>query len=217
MDYPNQWRRRIEVRVMEISPDDRDFEEIFGSLQPGLVLVVCSPKSLRTLRSFCCSLKQAALRRGSDAMLLQCNSSMDFETIGNQIVEHGTRGVRVFLLNRFDDPTPGAIVTRLKCNKGFDGLDGSIQAGIAGMLQDVAASNGFTLLVTTVAKKERQIIARRTARILGKEQGVLIALEQPRIGDDWYSATVTSGPVEKHYGPLYYMGTAPDSQHNSNK
>jgi len=63
--------------------------------------------------------------------------------------------------------------------------------------------------MTTVAEKESQIVKRRAARILGEEQGVFIALERPRISDDWYDATVTTGATEKSYGPLDFVSECP--------
>src|ERR1022692_3073037 len=52
-----------------MSQDDKDFEEIYQSLTPGLVIAACSPESghvAQMLRSFCFSLKGAAIRCGSD-------------------------------------------------------------------------------------------------------------------------------------------------------
>ena len=193
-----------------MAPDDGCFDGVFQSLRPGVVLVACSPKSLQTLRSFCFSLKGAALRSGSDATLIHCETPISWESVGIQIAKHGALGIRVFLLNRFEDPTPASIIARLKCEPGLDGLDGSIQAKLAGMLQEMAVGNGITLVVTTIAQEEGQLIARRTARMLGNEQGVFIALEQPRIGDDWYSATVTTGENEQRYGPLYFVTECPE-------
>jgi hypothetical protein len=108
----------------------------------------------------------------------------------------------VFLVNRFDDTNPASIITRLNNERGFDRLDGSIQTDIAEILQQMAVYNACTIVLTTIAQTEDQICARRVARILGQEQGAFIALDGGDITDDWYSATVTTGAVEKRYGPL---------------
>jgi hypothetical protein len=134
---------------------------------------------------------------------------INWEAVGAQIAEHGGRGIRVFLINRFEDPSPASLIVRLDSERGLDGLDGSIDHNIAETLQQTALANNCTFVMTTVAGKERQIRERRIARFLGKEQGVFIALEQDRIGDDWYSATVTMGAVEHRYGPLSFVSECP--------
>lgn len=193
-----------------MSPDDNQFEEIYRSLAPGLVIAACSPKSMITLRSFCFSLKGAAIRCGSDVMLYTGGAApIDWEAVGAQIQEHGNRGVRVFVINRFEDPSPASVITRMKAGHGFDRLDGSIEHNLAGILHQAALGSKITLLVTTVAEKESQIVKRRAARILGQEQGVFIALERPRLSDHWYSATVTTGATERSYGPLDFVAECP--------
>jgi hypothetical protein len=193
-----------------MSRDDKEFEEIYQSLAPGLVIVACSPKSLRTLRSFCFSLKGAAIRCDSDAILVSTGGTrINWEAVGAQIVEHGSQGIRVFLINRFEDPSPASVIVRLNSERGLDGLDGSIDHNIAETLQQTALANNCTFVVTTVAGKERQIRDRRVARLLGKEQGVFVALEHARMDDDWYSATVTAGENEKSYGPLGFVSECP--------
>ena len=188
-----------------ISPDNGDFEQIFQALSPGLVLVTCSVESLRTLGSFCSSLTVAATRCGSHAANVSpVTPRINWEAVGNQIAEQGSRGVRVFLINRFSDTTPAGVLARINSEPGFDGLDGSIHSDIAEMLQKMAVGNACTLVLTTPATKEDQISERRVARILGRESGMLIALDQGGLLEDWYSATVTTEANEKRYGPLYF-------------
>jgi hypothetical protein len=180
--------------------DDEDFEEIYQSLTPGLVIVACSAKSLISmLRSFCYSLKGAAIRCGSDAVIFT-GSPIDWEVVGTQMIEeHRTRGIRVFLINRFEDFSPANVTVRLGHFRGFDTLDGSIDADYAKLVQQSALAWNVTILVTTIAGKESQIQDRKIARWEGKEQGVFIGLVHNRLSDDWYSATVTTGATEKSY------------------
>jgi hypothetical protein len=100
--------------------DDEDFEEIYQSLTPGLVIVACSAKSLISmLRSFCYSLKGAAIRCGSDAVIFT-GSRIDWEAVATQMIEeHRTRGIRVFLLNRFEDTSPANVTVRLGTSVGL--------------------------------------------------------------------------------------------------
>src|SRR5215471_17728402 len=96
-----------------MAPDDNDFETIFQSLNPGLALVAGSPKSLRTLRSFGFSLKCAAMRCGGDVTLVETVSPMNWEAVALQVAEFGARGVRVFVIDRFDDPSPSGVIARM--------------------------------------------------------------------------------------------------------
>jgi hypothetical protein len=180
--------------------DDKDFEEIYQSLTPGLVIVACSAKSLISmLRSFCYSLKGAAIRCGSDAVIFT-DSPIDWEAVGTQMIEeHRTRGIQVFLINRFEDTSPANVTVRLSHFRGFDTLHGSIDPDYAKLIQQSALAWNVTILVTTIAGKESQIQDRRIARWQGKEQGVFIGLVHNRLSDDWYSATVTTGATEKSY------------------
>lgn len=90
-----------------MSPDDKEFEQIYESLPSGLVVVTCAPKSLIALRSFCFSLKGASIRCGSNAIYFNGGYSVsEWETVGIQrlkdlIQEHSTRGIRMFLVSRF--------------------------------------------------------------------------------------------------------------------
>lgn len=207
-----------------MSQDDKDFEEIYQSLTPGLVIAACSPESghvAQMLRSFCFSLKGAAIRCGSDVMLYTGgDGAVDWADVGVQIQglviaacsaesgEHGARGIRVFVINRFDDPSAAGIILPVKANLSWDRLDGSIHHDIAEHLQQGAIGSKCTIIVTMIANDEGQIRDRRVARLLDKEQGVFIALDTD-IEDPWYSATVTTGASEKRYGPLYFVSECP--------
>ena len=201
-----------------MSRDDKDFEEIYQSLTPGLVIASCSAESGHTaqmLRSFCFSLKGAAIRCGSDVMLYTGgDGAVDWADVGVQIQEHGARGIRVFVINRFDDPSAAGIILPVKANLSWDRLDGSIDHDIAGILQEGAIGSKCTIIVTTIAGDEDQIRDRRVARILGKEQGVFIALDTGVL-DPWYSAMVTTGATERRYSPLYFVSECP--QRNSRR
>jgi len=59
---------------------------------------------------------------------------IDWEAVAAQIREHGPRGVRVFVINRFEDPSPANVITRLNSPRGFDRLDGSIDPNLAGII-----------------------------------------------------------------------------------
>ena len=195
-----------------MSPDNREFEKIYQSLTPGLVIAACSAESgfsAQMLRSFCFSLKGGAIRSGSDVMLYSGEGGpIDWEDVGIQIQEHGARGIRVFVINRFDDPSAAGIILPVKANLSWDRLDGSIHHDIAEHLQQGAIGSKCTIIVTMIANDEGQIRDRRVARLLGKEQGVFIALDTD-IEDPWYSATVTTGASEKRYGPLYFVSECP--------
>jgi hypothetical protein len=206
-----------------MSRDDKDFEEIYQSLTPGLVIASCSAESGHTaqmLRSFCFSLKGAAIRCGSDVMLYTSGDGpIDWADVGVQIQglviacsaesgEHGARGIRVFVIHRFDDPSAAGIILPVKANLSWDRLDGSIDHDIAGILQEGAIGSKCTIIVTTIAGDEDQIRDRRVARILGKEQGVFIALDTGVL-DPWYSAMVTTGATERRYSPLCFVSECP--------
>ena len=207
-----------------MSRDDKDFEEIYQSLTPGLVIASCSAESGHTaqmLRSFCFSLKGAAIRCGSDVMLYSGGGGpIDWADVGVQIQglviaacsaesgEHGARGIRVFVINRFNDPSAAGIILPVKANLSWDRFDGSIDHDLAGLLQEGAIGSKCTIIVTTIAGDEDQIRDRRVARILGKEQGVFIALDTGVL-DPWYSAMVTTGATERRYSPLYFVSECP--------
>ena len=180
--------------------DDKDFEEIYLALTPGLVVVACTPKSLVALRSFFFSLKGAAIRCGSDVMLYRdLATPLDWEAVGEQLKEQCARGVRVHVVNRFEDKSTAGLVARLHNEPGFDVGDGSINPITAGILHQGFVESKITLLVTTLAVKEGQIVDRRIARFHGREQGVFISIEQERIRDDFYAIRMTTGAIEKGY------------------
>jgi hypothetical protein len=181
--------------------DDKDFEEIYQALTPGLVVVACTPKSLVALRSFCFSLKGAGIRCGSDVMLYRdLGTPLDWDAMGVQLKEQCARGVRVHVINRFEDNSAAGLVARMRNEPGFDVGDGSINPTTAGILHLGFVESKITLLVTTLAVKEGQIVDRRLARLTGREQGLFIAVEHDRIRDNVYSVWVTSGASEKTYG-----------------
>jgi len=179
---------------------DKYFDEIYQSLPTGLVIAACGPKSLVALRSFCFSLKGAAIRSGSDAMLYRdLPIPIDWNAVSTQMEEACTRGVRLIIVNRFEDNSTAGLVARLHNEPGFDLLNGSINPVNAGILQEGFSDSKLTLIVTTLAEKESQIRARRIARMTGREEGVFIAVEHDRFSDDFYSIWVTSGATEKNY------------------
>jgi len=179
---------------------DKYFDEIYQSLPTGLVIAACGPKSLVALRSFCFSLKGAAIRSGKDALLYKdLPMPIDWNAVGAQMNESGGRGVRLFIVNRFEDNSTAGLIARLKSEPGFDRLDGSINPARADLLQEGFQGSGLTLVLTTVAEKESQILDRRIARKMGEEQGVFVGVEHARISDDFYSVWVTMGATEKHY------------------
>lgn len=179
---------------------DKYIDEIYHSLPTGLVIAACGPKSLAALRSFCFSLKGAAIRSGADALLYKdLPMPIDWNAVGAQMNESGGRGVRLFIVNRFEDNSTAGLIARLKSEPGFDRLDGSINPARADLLQEGFQGSGLTLVLTTVAEKESQIRDRRIARMMGNEQGVFIAVEHDRFTDDFYSIWVTTGATEKNY------------------
>lgn len=180
--------------------DDKDFEEIYHALTPGLVVVACTPKSLVALRSFFFSLKGAAIRCGADVMLYRdLGTPLDWDAVGVQLKEQCARGVRVHVINRFEDKSTAGVVARLHNEQGFDVGDGSINPTTAGILHHGFVESKITLLVTTLAEKEGQIRDRRLARLTGREQGVFIAVEHERVRDDFYAIRMTTGAIEKSY------------------
>jgi hypothetical protein len=124
---------------------------------------------------------------------------IDWNAVSAQMEESCSRGVRLFIVNRFEDNSTAGIIARLKSEPLFDGLDGSINPARVEVLQDGFQGSGLTLVVTTVAEKESQIRDRRIARMMGKEEGVFIAIEHDLISDDFYSIWVTTGATEKQY------------------
>ncbi len=179
---------------------DKYFDDIYQSLPTSLVIAACAPKSLVALRSFCFSLKGAAIRSGSDAMLYRdLPIPVDWNAVSAQMEESCSRGVRLFIVNRFEDNSTAGLVARLHNEPGFDLLDGSINPANASILQEGFRDAKLTLVVTTVAEKESQIRARRIARMTGREEGVFVAVEHDRFTDDFYTIWVTIGATEKIY------------------
>jgi hypothetical protein len=132
--------------------DDKDFEEIYKSLTPGLVIAACTPKSLVALRSFFFSPKGAAIRRGSDVMLYRnLGTPIDWEAVFMQMKEQYSMGVRVFVVNRFEDNSTAAVVAHLHSKPALDVGDGSINPDFAGILREEFQDS--KLIVTTPCKQ----------------------------------------------------------------
>jgi len=187
--------------VQQISTDDKQFEEIYRSLlfKRGLVIVAFTAKSLRAQHAFFLSLKEAAIRCGSDVLLFSGGIPLDMDAVAIQIQESGARLVHMFVMDRFEAMPISNLVARLSNERGFDMFDGSIHPSIAQILQQSILGSNFTMLVPTIATKEGQIRARRVARFTGREQGVFIAIEHAKFLDDWYSVTVTTGADEQKF------------------
>ena len=140
----------------------------------------------------------------------------DWETVGieklaNAIHEHKSRGIRVFMIDRFENYSTAAVVAELQRQDGVDNYDGIIDNRIQEMLTAVTTASDVTVVVATAVKSDRQISERRLALMLGKETGVFIELDLDRPTDDWYSVTVRIGPNEKRYGPLYFVSMCPQA------
>ena len=94
--------------ILSASPDDRDFETIYRSIPVGLTVVAAKLDHFETFRAFCFSLKGAAIRLGSNAMLFPWQySKRNWLTRGMQhlssfVEKHKANGVRLFLI---DQPT----------------------------------------------------------------------------------------------------------------
>lgn len=204
-----------------MSPDDNDFEQIVRSFPPGLIVTACPWDSAETLQSFCYSVKGAAIRCGSNAMLFLWGYSREnwkvqgIEHLRNFIEKHNAEGVRLFLVNS----SP---------------MNGSINHEIAELIRHEAVSRNITVIVTAIAQKVAEELLRQDpahhktkkstsqAKLLmllknglysGSWKGLL--LERHRSGDDeWYSATVAIGVEEvwdkvRHYGPLSFTDKCP--------
>jgi hypothetical protein len=201
-----------------MSPDDHDFDTIYRSLPSGLIVIACPWNSVETLESFCLSLKGAAIRCGSNAMLFLWGYSREnSKTVGiqhlrNLIEKHQPQGVRLFLVNS----SP---------------MNGSINAEISELIQRAALSNEVTVVVTAIAERVAEELAKKdslpkksktsqskllmslkTKLHFGSWKGIL--LERHRRDDDWYSATAAIGADEvldevKRYGPLYFLSECP--------
>ncbi len=205
-----------------MSPDDNDFEQIVRSLPPGLIFTACPLDSAETLLSFCYSLKGAAIRCGSNAMLFLWGYSREnwktrgIEHLRNLIEKHNAEGVRLFLVNS----TP---------------MNGSINREIADLIRHEAISTNVTVLVTAIAEKlaaellkqdpsqrktkksaskSTQLMSLKNGLHSGSWKGIL--LERQQSDDDWYSATAVISADEvwdkvKRYGPLYFTDKCPQA------
>ena len=195
-----------------MSPDDSEFQQIYESLPPGLVVAACTSKSFgmmmslneEILTSFCRSLKGAAIRCGSNAMHFWWGySGKNWKTKGIEhftsfIEKHNAAGVRLFLINR---PT-----------------DYSIDQSIALLIREACLAKNVTGIVTTVAedagggKFNKDVLVSKDRKNIHFRVGTaFILLERHRSDDDWYSATVYIGAGDKHYGPLYFVSESPQT------
>jgi len=194
-----------------VSPDDSQFEQLYQSLPTGLVVAACTSKSFgmmlslneEILTSFCRSLKGAAIRRDSNAMHFWWGySRKNWKTRGIEhfrtfVQKHNANGVRLFLINR---PT-----------------DNAIDRHIAGLIQESALAKNVTAIVTTVAEdvhdgkfSENALAVKDRKDVHFRSGGsAFILLERHRASDDWYSATMSLGTSDQHYGPLYFVSECP--------
>ena len=95
---------------MSTSPDDGLFQEIYRGIPVGLTITATRPDDSDTLRSFCYSLKGAAIRHGSNAMFFIWQyGNRQWLTKGIQhfrgfVEKHKTNGVRLFLIDQSTTP-----------------------------------------------------------------------------------------------------------------
>jgi hypothetical protein len=203
-----------------MSLDDSDFEQIVRSFPPGLIVTACPLDSAEILLSFCYSLKGAAIRCGSNAMLFLWGYSREnwktrgIEHLRNFIEKHNAEGVRLFLVN--SSPT-----------------NGSINEEIAALIRHEAVSRNVTVIVTAIAQnlaveilkrdpsqKKIKKSASQSMLLMSLKNGLQsgswkgILLERHQTDDDWYSATAAIDGDEvwdkvKRYGPLYFTDKCP--------
>jgi len=139
------------------SPDDREFEQIYQNLPPGLVVVACGGGPFRPLQSFCFSLKGAAIRKGSDAVhfIWDC-SRENWDNLGGVrhfsdfIGQHAVRGVRLFLID--STPRSGSLTQRTAELVRSPIATGPLDRDIVGLIHQEALSKGVTVIVTALAE-----------------------------------------------------------------
>jgi hypothetical protein len=188
-----------------MSPDEKEFQQLYRSLPSGLIVAACTPKSFdaspalydtNILESFCRSLKDAAIRCRSDAMNFYWGySRKNWLTKGIQhfrsfVEKHRANGIRVFLLN----PDINEIDIQIAC-----------------MIEETCLANNVTAVVLTVASDPaKDVEAKRLA--VSKSEGIIfrkggsasIILHHDRKKDNWYSAVMFIGKGSTQFGPLYY-------------
>jgi hypothetical protein len=217
-------------RTISESPDDQQFEEMYRGIPLGLTVAAAKLDHLETLRSFCYSLKGAAIRLGSNAMFFLCGYSKrqwltkGIEHFRSFVEKHQANGVRLFLI---DQPT------------------GWADKEVSGLIREFAETAGVSVIVTAIAdpKEEgdekrlavleegktivfsgtRSAIAlrgRSTTRIAGGEPFHLRAPDGRRLllrvthqyselERDFYSAITCFGGLVEEYGPLYFLEKCP--------
>jgi chaperonin cofactor prefoldin len=139
------------------SPDDREFEQIYQNLPPGLVVVACGGGPFRPLQSFCFSLKGAAIRKGSDAVHYPWDCShKNWDNLGGVrhfsdfIGQHAVRGVRLFLID--STPRSGSLTQRAAELVRSPMATGPLDRDIVGLIHQEALSKGVTVIVTALAE-----------------------------------------------------------------
>ena len=139
------------------SPDDREFEQIYQNLPPGLVVVACGGGHFRPLQSFCFSLKGAAIRKGSDAVHYPWDCShKNWDNLGGVrhfsdfIGQHAVRGVRLFLID--STPRSGSLTQRAAELIRSPMATGLLDRDVVGLIHQEALSKNVTVIVTALAE-----------------------------------------------------------------
>ena len=140
-----------------MSPGDGEFERIYQSLPPGLVVVASSGGYFRLLQSFCFSLKAAAIRKGADAMHFNWDCSREnWDAIGGiqrfrDFIElHHSHGVRLFFTDA--SPQSGSLTHRTAELVRSPMAAASIDQSVAELIRQEALARGVTVIVTAIAE-----------------------------------------------------------------
>jgi hypothetical protein len=152
-----------------MSPDDGEFERIYQSLPPGLVVVASGGEYFRLLQSFCFSLKGAAIRKGADAIHFNWNCSREnWDNTGG--IQHfrdfielrHSHGVRLFFIDA--SPQSGSLTHRTAELIRSAMVQRSIDQDIAELIQQETVSKNVTVIVTAIAEVVAQEQIHRAVR-----------------------------------------------------
>jgi hypothetical protein len=141
----------------QMSPDDSEFEKIYRSLPPGLVLVACGGGYFQPLRSFCFSLKGAAIRIGTNAMHFDWNlsrenwdSSGGIQHFRDFIDLHHSQGIRMFIID--GSPASGSRTQRTAELLRSPMMLRSLDQDIARLIEQEVLAKNVTVVVTAIAE-----------------------------------------------------------------
>jgi len=212
------------------SPDDRDFEKIYWNIPVGVTVVAAKLDHSETLRSFCYSLKGAAIRLGSNAMFFFWHYSKrnwpdrGVRHLRNFVEKHKGNGVRLFLMDEsaqapsYVDREVAQLIREIVEPAGVSVILAVTASSPAeGDERPVAVLQGGT--IECMPPSAIALHGHSITRDLGGEfaagtasgQGLIVRvthLTTELVRDAYFATTCFRGQVEE-YGPLSFLEKCP--------